>query len=270
MTSKELMQAGRLSEARIQLTDRIKAAPADASARVLLFQVLAYQGEWDKAERHLELLILQTPENATGLLAYKSLLAAEKHRDEVAAGRRTPDFMTEPPAYYSRLVAACGELREENPSRGTELLDQAAELVPEIFGEADGVRFSGFNECDATLAGILEVFVHDRYLWFPFQSLRELSIRQPKSFLDLLWAPARIVTWEGLTVDCFLPALYRGSSRHENAQVQLGRLTDWVDLGAGHVRGLGQHLLQVGDEEKGLLELREATFFAPKAEVSAC
>jgi type VI secretion system protein ImpE len=270
MTAKELLQAGQLSDARAQLTDRIKSVPADASARVLLFQVLAYQGEWDKAQRHLEFLIIQTPGNATGLLACQNLIAAEKSRDEVASGRQTPDFMTEPPAFYPQLIDAARELRDAHQSQASALLGQIVEVVPELSGEADGVPFTGFSECDATLAGMLEVFVHDRYLWFPFQALRELSIPKPKSFLDLLWTPARIVTWDGLTLDCFLPALYHGSSRDENVQVKLGRMTEWVDLGGGHARGLGQHLLQVGTEEKGILELREVTFFPPASKVSTC
>jgi type VI secretion system protein ImpE len=269
MTVKELIQAGRLADAREQLNDRVRNAPTDTGARFLLFQVLAYQGEWERAEKHLELLVMQAPANAPGFLAYRSLLAAEKLRAGVAAGSHTPDFMTEPPAYYADLIAARQEARE-NQARAAELFDRVVDMLPEVSGTADGAPFACFVECDATLAGILEVFVHDRYLWFPFQMLRELSIPQPKSFLDLLWTPARIVTWEGLTTECFLPALYAGSFRHEDVRVQLGRMTDWLDLGGCHYQGVGQHLLQVGDEERGLLELREVTFNPPKTEVSTC
>jgi type VI secretion system protein ImpE len=54
MNSKDLIKAGRLSDARKQLTEEVKAKPGDSGRRTLLFQVLAFYGEWDKAERHLD------------------------------------------------------------------------------------------------------------------------------------------------------------------------------------------------------------------------
>jgi hypothetical protein len=56
---KELIQAGRLKEARQQLVAEVKAAPSDPGKRTLLFQALAFCGEWDKAETHLEVIAAQ-------------------------------------------------------------------------------------------------------------------------------------------------------------------------------------------------------------------
>ena len=102
--------------------------------------------------------------------------------------------------------------------------------------------------------------MHERYLWIPFGAIRELSISSPKSLFDLLWIPARVTTWEGLGVGCYLPVLYPDSPLHEDERVKLGRMTDWVSLGGPFSKGLGQHVYQVGEEEKGLLEMREVLF----------
>ena len=53
MNPKELVKAGRLTDARHELTELIKAAPADLAVRTLLVQVLLFCGEWAKAEKHL-------------------------------------------------------------------------------------------------------------------------------------------------------------------------------------------------------------------------
>ncbi|HAA04476.1 MAG TPA: virulence protein SciE type, partial [Syntrophobacteraceae bacterium] len=46
MEPKELIRAGRLTEARTLLTEAVKASPADMGLRTLLFQVLVFFGEW--------------------------------------------------------------------------------------------------------------------------------------------------------------------------------------------------------------------------------
>jgi type VI secretion system protein ImpE len=271
MNSAELIKNGKLSEARESLVTRIKAAPGDTKARTLLFQVLAYLGEWDKVEKHLEILITQSPETATGVLVYRNLVAAEKIRAEVAAGRQSPDFMTDPPSFLNALLEARRLLVGGDAAAASSLLDSVEEQIQDVSGQAQSEPFSGFSECDATLSGIFEVFVHDRYIWFPLAAVRELSVEQPKTLLETIWAPARIVTWGGLTTECFLPVLYPGSSAVANDQVRMGRMTDWIDLGNGNYRGVGQHLFLVGDQEKSLLELGETTFNPLIAvEVSSC
>jgi type VI secretion system protein ImpE len=56
------------------------------------------------------------------------------------------------------------------------------------------------------------------------------------------------------------------SYRAEDDRLKLGRLTDWKDLGGGFTQGVGQHVFQVGDDEYGMLEIREAAFTYSGAE----
>ena len=90
--------------------------------------------------------------------------------------------------------------------------------------------------------------------------MRELVIDPPKTLFDLLWIPARITTWEGLNINCFVPVLYPDSFLHEDDRVKLGRMTDWVSLGGTFTQGFGQHVFQIGGEEKSILEIREVLF----------
>ena len=93
--------------------------------------------------------------------------------------------------------------------------------------------------------------------------MRELSISSPKTLFDLLWIQARIVTWEGLTINCYLPVLYPDSFAHEDDRVKLGRMTDWISMGGSFSKGMGEHVYQVDGEEIAILEIRDVTFRLP-------
>jgi type VI secretion system protein ImpE len=269
MNAKELIMAGRLSEARAQLTEEVKAAPSDARKRTLLFQVLAFSGEWDKAERHLDMIVSLNPGAETGVQVYKNLVNAEKERKEVVAGTRTPGFLTGVPPYLDFYFVAWEKVKEKKIEEARTLYDQLNARWPVISGTIDGRSFSGLWDTDTFLSSFLEACVHERYVWFPFESLRELSISPPKTLFDLLWAPARLLTWEGLSVSCYLPVLYPDSCLHEDARIKLGRLTDWISLGGPFYRGVGQHVFQIGEEEIPILEIRDVTFkFAQSKEKS--
>lgn len=266
MNVKELILEGNLLETRALFSLEVKAAPADPDARLLLFQLLCFLGEWDKAERHLDILLLKpSPQRAPALLLYKNLVKAEKARLEVETGGM-PDFLTEPPPFTRKfLEARCALLAGESAPFKT-LVNEIDDIIAEPSGVADGVPFYGFSDCDIFGSWYLEAFIHDRYLWFPFSSIRELTISPPELLLDLLWIPATVVTWGGMTTDCYLPVLYPGTFREEDDQVRLGKMTDWLELPGGYCRGVGQHLMAVGNEEKGLLELRTVAFSRPKVE----
>lgn len=263
-----MIRDGKLAEARAGLVETVKSVPTDTKARTLLFQILVCYGEWDKAEKHLELLIMQSPQNATGLLLYRSLVAAEKLRQSVFKGASLPDFMTPSPPFLPDFLEMRKCFAAGDGARGVEYLAAIEAVLPPVHGEADGIAFSGIVDADSSLFCFLEAFIHDRYLWFPFTAIREMTIRAPESFLDLIWAPARIVTWEGLTCECYLPVLYPQSCTHEDDLVKMGRMTAWHDLSGGCYRGVGQHLICLGAEEKGLLDLRELTFHLAEQEVS--
>ena len=64
-----------------------------------------------------------------------------------------------------------------------------------------------------------------------------------------------------------IPALYPFSWRHEDEQVWLGRLTDWLADEKGRESPTGQKMLLVDGEEFPFLEVRSLEFF-PQANTS--
>lgn len=257
MTAKELLKAGRLAEARKVLIEEVKASPADAGKRTLLFQVLAFQGEWDKAARHIDLITTQDPTRAVGAQIYLNIILAEKERLKVMKLESLPSVLPEPPSYFKTYMGYLDSLKQGDYKQARKLIAKIDKARPPITGTVNGRAFSGISETDAFLYCFLEAFVHENYVWIPFEALRELIVEEPKTALDLIWVPASITTWEGLTLNCRLPVIYPETFLHEDEQMKTGRLTDWKPLEGGLAKGLGQHVYQVGDQDVALLDVRQ-------------
>lgn len=258
MNAKDLIKAGQLSAARSELIEAVKSSPNDLNSRTLLFQVLAFSGEWQKARHHLEIIADQEASRGAGINTCLNLIEAETERLEVFSYKKQPSFLPAAPAYVELYESARQNLADRDLNEARSIMDQIKDQIPEISGTLNGKPFVGFSNTDTQLSFFLEAFVHEHYVWLPFEALRELSMPEPKTMLDLLWASARVTTRDGLTLNCYLPVLYPDSFRHEDDRLKMGRMTDWTDLGAGFNQGVGQHVLQVGDEDIGLLEIREA------------
>ncbi|MBN1932241.1 MAG: hypothetical protein JW786_11600 [Desulfobacterales bacterium] len=261
MDSKDLIKAGRLFEARNQLTDEVKSSPADLGKRTLLFQVLSYYGKWDQAQRHLDVIGAQDSSKQTGVQVYKNLIHAEKERMEVFNLERRPSFLPKTPSYIEMHFEAWSKISEKKIEEAKKIFDQIEAQRRVLSGTVNGKYFSGFKDTDSMLSFFIEAFVHDRYIWIPIEYIRELTISTPKTLFDLLWGTALITTWEeGLTINCYLPVLYPNSFLNTDDRIKLGRMTDWTPLGGPFSQGMGQHVYEIGEDETAILEIQEVLF----------
>jgi len=260
MDAKDLIRAGRLAEARKQLTEEVKAAPEDSGKRTLLFQVLSFCGEWDRAARHLDVIVSQDTKSETGVQIYKNIIQAEKERSEVSKLARRPSFLPKTPPYTERYFDALEKLSRHDIEGAAAAFDEIGAVHPAISGTINGTSFEGFEDTDSCLALFLEGIVHDRYVWIPVGAIREILISEPKTLFDLLWIPAHVTTQEGLSIGCYLNVLYPDSCAHEDDRLRLGRMTDWLALGGPFAKGVGQHVFQIGGEDVAILEIREVLF----------
>jgi len=259
MDSKDIIKAGNLSEARKKLIEEVKRSPADMGKRAFLSHVYAFSGEWEKAERQLDVIIAQEPDKETGVQVYKNLINAEKEREEVSRGAR-PSFLPKMPPYLEIYYVACEKLSEKKIDEASELFAQVEAQVAPVSGTINGKEFTGFRDTDAFCSLFLETMINERYVLIPFESIKELSVSPPKTFVDLLWISAHIVTCDELTLNCYIPVLYQNSSSHDDDRVKLGRMTDWTHLGGAFSRGHGQRVFDIGEEEVAVLEVRDVVF----------
>jgi type VI secretion system protein ImpE len=263
MDVRELIKAGRLLEARTQLIKEVKSSPADAGKRTLLFQVHLFCGEWDKAERDLDVIAAQDSSKETFVQVYRNNIHAEKERLEVFNDGRRPSFLPKAPAYLEMYYTALESMSGKKIEEAEEIFNQINTSIPVISGTVNGKSFTGLKDTDFYLTFFLETIVHENYIWIPFESIRELTITPPKTLFDLLWTSANVTTWEGLTLNCYLTVLYADSFLNEDDRIKLGRMTDWISFGGTFFKGQGQHVFQIGEEEIALLQIREVVFNSP-------
>jgi type VI secretion system protein ImpE len=226
VTAKDLFEAGRLDEAIDALGAELRKDPTDAQRRVFLFELLCFAGEYDRAEKQLDVAGQGSRDASMGALLYRSALHAEKNRQAMFESQQFP-------------VGG-----DPGPVAGT----------------LNGSPFEQLTDADPRLGARLEVFAAGQYLWLPIEHVASVEIPQPKRLRDLLWTPAVVQTGPGFRDmelgQVLIPAMSPLSWQYEETDVRLGRVTEWVALDDGTEVPVGQKLLLVDGEELPILELR--------------
>ena len=257
MTPIELFQEGKLTEA-IQAQDRFASShPRDAAARLLLCELLQFDGNLETVREHLD----RVPRDAAGmdeyLNGYRHLLDAEAMRQRIlfsAECDESPIFLLEPPRHLIQCRLALDALRRGNPISCAELLDKAEALFHGVDGHVDGREFHGVRDGDDLFAYVLEVLINGQYTWFPFDQIGRLRLGSRDDLRDRLFVPATLQTRTGEEWLIHLPALYPGTHLHEDEEVRSGQATDWFADDDGPIRGVGLRVFTFGEEELTLLD----------------
>lgn len=227
MNSQELFRAGRLEQAMEALSAEVRDDPTDAKRRTFLFELLCFAGQYDRAEKQLDVLAQRGNDAAMGTLLYRSALHAERVRQEMFTGGGYPSGPPPRP----------------------------------VSGTLNGTAFHTLADADPRIGARLEIFAAGQYTWIPLEQIASVRIRPPQRLRDLLWAPAVVRTapeFRGVELgEVLVPALSPNSWRHADDAVRLGRVTTWEPLPGGGEAPLGQKLLLVDDQEFPILELRE-------------
>jgi type VI secretion system protein ImpE len=239
MNAQELFRAGKLNAAAQRASLDLRDRPTDVRLRTFLFELLCFNGEFDRAGKHLSVLSQSGTDAETGSLLYRSAIAAERKRQAFFEGG---EFKT----LRSEEFAKCP-------------------------GTINGRAFQSIEDVDARIGPRLEVFVAGEYMWLPFAQIGSVRMEAPKFLRDTLWATAQVMAGPGNKGQEFgevlLPVQYPFSWRNTSDEVKLGRVTDWVDSDSAGDVPVGQKLLLIdGSEEISFLEIRELIFHSPTPE----
>jgi type VI secretion system protein ImpE len=98
-----------------------------------------------------------------------------------------------------------------------------------------------------------------KYYWIPTERLISVELHAPKRPRDLLWRRASMSVDQGPDGDVYIPVVYAGDDTMSELQ-RLGRETDWQQAEGGPVRGLGQRVFLVGEEDVAIMELGKLSF----------
>lgn len=257
MSADELFKAGRLREAIEAQTLEVKAHPADTAKRLFLFELLAFEGDLDRARKQIDALKFDQPELQVAVATYRGLLDAEQQRRLLfQAGSPTPQFLADPPAHVRLRLDAVARLQAGDPTAAAELLARANADSPSVRGALNDQPGEHLRDVDDLFGTVLEVMARGSYYWVPLEQVERLTMGPPRFPRDLLWIPARLELKE-TAGDVFLPALYPSSHSNADELIQLGRATDWQADENGPTLGTGLRTFLVGDDPIGILEWRE-------------
>jgi type VI secretion system protein ImpE len=251
----ESYKAGRLQEAIDAQIKEVKVSPADQGKRLFLFELLAFAGDLDRAQRQIDAVSYSEVELDAAVLTYRKLLDSERLRRRLFSEGLTPKFFADPPAYVQMRLDGISRLREGRAGEAADLFAKAAETSPPRSGTLNDKPITSLRDCDDVFGDVLEVMAHGAYYWVPLEQVEAITIHAPKAPRDLLWAPARLEMHEAAG-NVHLPAVYPGSHEHVDELVKLGRVTDWKSTGGGPVLGVGLRTFLVDDEAISLLEWR--------------
>ena len=240
MTPKQLFQAGKLSDAIAALSAEIRDNPTDTQRRTFLFELLCFAGEFDRAEKQLNLLADQSQQAQMGAILYFSALHAERMRADMF---RKNDFPT-------------GESKPADSFRGT----------------IDGRPFESIEDSDPRIGARLELFAAGAYLWLPLEHVVSIETQAPKRLRDLLWIPALVRTGPEFRDkelgEVLIPVLCPLSFEDADDNVKLGRATEWRDRDGESVP-VGQKTLLIDGEDIPILEIRKIEFQTAEAAAAA-
>ncbi len=244
MTARELFDDGRLSEAIKVQKAAVGKRPEDASARLLLCELLAFAGRFPEVSEELDRFPNPDAAFREYLDGWREIVRADAARH--AGGPAA--YLMAPPQHVELLAAA---IRRPD----TDLADQAMEAMPVLEGHIDGRAFEGCRDSDDSLVGELEFFADGESIRVPWDHLRKMRLAPVECLRDQLYRPATLTLTDGRAVNGFVPTNYvMGTDDPEDLRCGLG--TDYGEVAHG-MRGIGAKMLLLGEEELTLTEFTQ-------------
>ena len=242
----------------------MRANAADAKLRVFLFQLQCVLGQWAKAADQLKVCGELDASTLAMVNTYSVALACETAREAVFAGNAAPHIFGAPTPWVAQLAQALQLDVQGQGAKAAAARQQAFDEAPASSGHIDGEPFTWAADADSRLGPVLEIIISGRYGWLPLLHVAKLEIDAVADLRDLVWAPVQLTFANGGQTVALIPARYEGTAAAADAQLQMARRTDWIELpgAVDQYRGLGQRVLVTDTGERGLLDLRKLEFDA--------
>lgn len=243
MTIKALIAEGSLEYALAVAEAAVRSNPLDYRHRTALFALLCFNGELSRAEQQLTVLSQENREAEKGTALYRALLSASRTRERVLRGEQPGVCLLNEPSYVAAQRQVIRHSASGDLAAACQARQEVAAQLPTVLGECAGLTGS-VRDADDRIGPFAELFLHDQYMWLPWEQIRALKVSPPVHLRDLLWAPVTVELDAG-PVQAFMPVLYPASSSSADPRVRLGRITTWQDNELGLALGVGAKLLTV-------------------------
>ncbi|MBV8503119.1 MAG: tetratricopeptide repeat protein [Paucibacter sp.] len=235
------------------LTQAVKAAPAKASLRIFMAQLLCVLGQWERAHTQLNVVADLQADAGPMREMVGHALRCELLRKAVFDGKRSPMIFGQPEQWLALLI-------ESLITGSHELAAKAFDEAPTRSGQLNGERFEWLADADSRLGPVLEAMVNGRYYWVPFASLSKIVFEPPVDLRDRVWMPATLSFANGGEAVAMVPTRYAGTEALEDGQLLMAVKTEWREIGPERFAGYGQRVLVTDAGEYDLLNVKLIEF----------
>ncbi|MEJ7848686.1 MAG: type VI secretion system accessory protein TagJ [Pyrinomonadaceae bacterium] len=258
--AKSHLDAGRLNEAVQSAVNTVKSKPSDGAARTFLFELSCFSGDWERAEKQLDVIGHQDVNSMIGAKIYQQNFSAERDRIKFFTEGLRPETAMAPPPYVAGLYKANDLIREGKTAEARQMLDDIEETRPAFSVTVNGEKFTDFRDFNDPTMCIFEVIIKDAYVWVPFEQVEKIKFLERKSLRDVFWPQAEVEMTNGTNGEMFFPSLYLNSWKHGDDEVRLGRSVDWRDAGDDIFIGEGSRLYSMDGQNKSILDIETIEF----------
>lgn len=272
MIAEERLKAADLAKSLAELQADVRRAPADASKRVFLFQLLCVMGHWDRALTQLQVIGEFDAGALPMVLTYRDALRCELLREKVFAGQSSPLVFGDPQRWVALMVEALRMDAQRAYAEAQQLREQAFASAPASPGTLDAEPFEWIADADPRVGPIIEAIIEGKYYWVPWVHVRALRLSPPEDLRDLVWLAGEFTWSNGGTAVGLIPTRYVYSAAASDDRIRLARKTEWHEPAPGIYQGSGQRMFATDHGEYPLLEVREVAVSAiqpPAGEGSA-
>ncbi|WP_223669697.1 type VI secretion system accessory protein TagJ [Kangiella shandongensis] len=257
----EKYSEGKIDECISQLVEEIKQYPDQHFKRMLFGQMLCVAGEYERADKQLDLLSTLEPKYVMEVANWRNLIRAAQHREDFYKQGRPPKVIGEPSPQMEKHIEAIAALRADDSKGFADALHAAEEGRQAVKGSwnEEDKRFDDFRDLDDLNGGFMEVLApNGNYYWIANESISSIVFEDTKQPIDYLWRKADLILNDGTQGEVYIPVTYIDAATD---QQRLARETDWQECDVTEtVRGMGQKTYLVGDEAVSILEINSLEF----------
>lgn len=255
---KQALDDGDLERAASLAIERVKNEPAEPGNRSMLFQLSAVLGDWDRAEKQLDMVGTLDAAALDFVQDYKAAIAAEHVRLKVISGKQSPSVMGEPPAWIAPMVEALRLDDKGEAAAAFDLRSSAMETATAVPGIVNDMAFDWIADADQRFGPVIECILNGEYHWIPVENIAELAFEAPRDLRDLVWSVGIVTFSNGGSWPIMIPTRYPCSDYRlsRNSAHALSRHTGWTVLHESHMMGIGQRMLATDTDDISLLDIR--------------
>ncbi|EDM65989.1 hypothetical protein PE36_12177 [Moritella sp. PE36] len=245
---KQLIEAGKLQDAISYCQATLKKQPLETDIRSAYIELLCANGELDKADKQINLLLSQAPDTAIGGKNVQQLIRAQQSRVDFSQGGATAEVFSDVDAELKAIVALQVAIKDQN---NADVVSHCAMLESARYQSSPTQP----RDLDDSLAGYLEVLgTNGKFYLVKFSEISVLEWQAPTSILEQVWRRVHIDIINGPSGDAFIPLTYLNS---QSDAEKLGRETDWQAISQAEdepfmCQGVGHKMLLIGESAQQL------------------